>query len=312
MSTLRKRAERPRRGARTSRPAGLGWLSVRSAVVIMLMGFIPSPHDGIVHVGPLPLHAYGLMLALGVLAALKIAERRWAARLHDPREIGAIAVPVVVGGMVGARVYHLFTGYDWSKSGLVGTVEVWRGGLSIWGAVLGGLLALAVVARRRHLDLLGLMDTIGPAVVVAQAIGRFGNYFNQELFGRPTSLPWGLKIDVAHRPAGYTQYATFHPTFLYESVWCLLVFGTIVVAERRFRLRKGQAFAMYVCLYTLGRTWFEALRIDKATRVFGIRFNLLLSAVICVVAAVWFIALGRRKDADLAVQDDTLRAPVEA
>ena len=128
-----------------------------------------------------------------------------------------------------ARAYHLFTGYDWSTGGLIGTVQIWRGGLSIWGAVLGGLLALVFVARRRHLDLVALMDAIAPAVLIGQAIGRFGNYFNQELFGRPTTLPWGLEIDLAHRPAGYTQYATFHPTFLYESLWCLLVFAIIVV-----------------------------------------------------------------------------------
>jgi prolipoprotein diacylglyceryl transferase len=273
--------------------------------VIPSVGFIPSPAHGIVHIGPLPLHAYGLMLALGVLAAAKIAERRWVRQGNDPREIGALAVPVVIGGVVGARVYHLFTGYDWSKGGIVGTVQIWRGGLSIWGAVLGGLVVLIVVARRRDLDLLALMDAIAPAVLIGQAIGRCGNYFNQELFGRPTTLPWGLEIDLAHRPAGYTQYATFHPTFLYESMWCLLVFGIIVLAERRIGLRKGQAFAMYVCLYTLGRTEFEALRIDKATRVFGVRFNLLVSAALCIGGAVWFFVLARRNPPEREERDDT-------
>ena len=206
---------------------------VRLALVISSVGFIPSPAHGIIHIGPLQLHAYGLMLALGVLAAAKVAERRWVRRGNDPADISAIAIPVVVAGVIGARVYHLFTGYDWSTGGLVGTVQIWRGGLSIWGAVLGGLVALVFVARRRHLDLVALTDAIAPAVLIGQAIGRFGNYFNQELFGRPTTLPWGLEIDLAHRPAGYTQYATFHPTFLYESLWCLLVFGIIVFAERR-------------------------------------------------------------------------------
>lgn len=276
-----------------------------------LLGFIPSPAHGIVQIGPLPLHAYGLMLALGVLAAARIAETRWARQGNDPRQIGAIAVPVVIAGVIGARLYHLFTGYDWSTGGIVGTVQIWRGGLSIWGAVIGGLVALVVVARRRRLDLLGLMDAIGPAVVIGQAIGRFGNYFNQELFGRPTTLPWGLKIDIAHRPVGYTQYATFHPTFLYESMWCVLVFGAIVVAERRIGLRKGQAFAMYVCLYTLGRTWFEALRIDKATRVFGVRFNLLVSAALCVCAGAWFVVLARRNGADDALDDGELAPAVD-
>ncbi len=135
---------------------------------------------------------------------------------------------------------------------------------------------------------------MAPGIVLAQAIGRWGNYFNQELFGRPTTLPWGLEIDVAHRPAGYTQYATFHPTFLYESLWCLIVFGILLYAEHRFTLQRGQTFALYVALYCFGRVWFEALRIDEATKIFGIRFNLLLSAVLCVFGTVWFVQLGRK------------------
>lgn len=261
---------------------------------IALTGFLPSPEHGIIHIGPLPLHAYGLMLALGVLAAAKIAEVRWRRMGGDPKVIPEIAVPVVIAGVVGARLYHLFTGYKWSEGGVVGAFEIWKGGLSIWGAVAGGLIAVVVMARVKHVDVLMLMDAIGPAVAVAQAIGRWGNWFNQELFGRPTRLPWALEIDRAHRPAGYTQYATFHPTFLYESLWCLLVFGTIVWLERRVGLRRGQAFALYVAMYTFGRTWFEALRIDEATRIFGIRFNLLLSAVLCVGSTIWFVWLGRR------------------
>jgi prolipoprotein diacylglyceryl transferase len=258
------------------------------------VAFIPSPSNGIVHIGPLPLHAYGLMLAIGVLVATKVAETRWARSGGENKEFGAIVIPVVIAGVIGARVYHLFTGYSWNAGGVVGAFEIWKGGLSIWGAVAGGLIAVVVLARRRHLDTLLLMDAIAPGVVLAQAIGRWGNYFNQELFGRPTTLPWGLKIDLAHRPAGFTQYATFHPTFLYESLWCLLVFGAIVVAERTVGLKRGQAFAMYVAMYTFGRIWFEALRIDDASRIFGVRFNLLLSIVLCVFGVVWFIWLGRR------------------
>jgi prolipoprotein diacylglyceryl transferase len=151
-----------------------------------------------------------------------------------------------------------------------------------------------VLARRRKLDGLVLMDAISPGVVLAQAIGRWGNYFNQELFGRPTTLPWGLEIDKAHRPLGYENYATFHPTFLYESLWCLLVFGTILLVERRFVLKRGQVFALYIAMYTFGRIFFEALRIDDATRIFGVRFNLLLSIALCVFGIVWFVWLGRR------------------
>ncbi len=260
----------------------------------MPLAYIPSPKHGIVHIGPIPLHAYGLMLAIGVLVAYTVAERRWAAKGHDPKEIAQIALPVVIAGVVGARIYHLFTGYKWDQNGIVGAFEIWKGGLSIWGAVGGGAIAVIILSRTRHLDLLGVMDAMAPGIVLAQAIGRWGNYFNQELFGRPTTLPWALKIDPAHRPAGYTQYATFHPTFLYESLWCLLVFGALLWAERRFRLRRGQTFALYVALYTFGRIWFEALRIDDASKIYGIRFNLLLSAALCVAGSVWFFYLGRR------------------
>ncbi len=275
----------------------------------MTVAFIPSPKNGILHIGPIPLHAYGLMLALGVLVAAKVAETRWIRTGRDPKEFSAIVVPVVIAGVIGVRIYHLFTGYSWDAGGIVGAFEIWKGGLSIWGAVGGGLIAVLVLARRRHLPALVLMDACAPGIVLAQAIGRWGNYFNQELFGRPTTLPWGLRIDLAHRPVGYTQYATFHPTFLYESLWCLLVFGTIVFVERRAAskgdpLQRGQVFALYVGMYCLGRIWFEALRIDSAERIFGIRFNFLLSIALSMFGFAYFVWLGRRpRPAAVAARD---------
>jgi prolipoprotein diacylglyceryl transferase len=259
-----------------------------------VIGFIPSPRSGVVNVGPVPLHAYGLMLAIGVLVAAWAAERRWIARGHDGAEFGRLVVPIVVGGVVGARVYHLFTGYSWAEGGLGGAVKVWEGGLSIWGAVAGGLVVAVVLARRRGLPVADLLDSAAPGVVLAQAIGRWGNWFNQELFGRPTTLPWAVEIDPVHRPVGYEEYATFHPTFLYESLWCLLVFGLLVGCERRFRFRPGQTFAAYVALYTAGRIFFESLRIDDATRLLGVRFNLLVSIILCLVGTTAFVMLGRR------------------
>jgi phosphatidylglycerol---prolipoprotein diacylglyceryl transferase len=261
-----------------------------------MVGYIPSPEHGTIGIGPLQLHAYGLMLAIGVLVAAKIADMRWRRTGNDPKVIAEIAIPVVIAGVIGARIYHLFTGYKWSDGGIVGAFEIWKGGLSIWGAVAGGLIAVAFIARRRHLDTLALLDAIGPAVVVAQAIGRWGNWFNQELFGKPSKLPWALEIDPAHRPAGYELVKTFQPTFLYESIWCLIVFATIVWLERHRGLVKGQAFALYVAMYTFGRVFFEAMRVDPASRIFGIRFNLLLSAVLCVAAAAWFVRLERSRN----------------
>ncbi len=200
-------------------------------------------------------------------------------------------------GVVGARVYHLFTGYDWTDGGIAGTIKIWQGGLSIWGAVAGGALGVIFMARKRHLPTMPLLDVIAPGVVLAQAIGRWGNYFNQELFGRPTRLPWALEIDVAHRPTRYLHYATFQPTFLYESLWCLLVFGVLIWAERHFHFVAGQTFALYVALYTFGRFFFELMRSDPATKLFGVRFNAMVSALLCLVGAVWFVVLARRERA---------------
>ncbi len=258
-----------------------------------VLASMPSPSDGVLHIGPLPIHAYGVMIAVGVIVAIRIAERRYARSGNDPSVIAEMGVAVVLAGVIGARVYHLFTGYDWD-GGVLGALKIWEGGLSIWGAVGGGAIAVIVIARRRRIDVFPLMDAMGPSVAVAQAIGRWGNWFNQELFGRPTSLPWGLEIDVHHRPAGYLDEPTFHPTFLYESLWCLLLFATIVAVERRFRLRRGQPMAMYVAMYTFGRFFFENMRVDPASKMLGMRFNALLSAALCIGATVWFVVLGRR------------------
>ena len=198
------------------------------------MAFIPSPTNGIVHIGPVPLHAYGLMLAIGVLVATKVAETRWTRSGRDPKDFNAIVVPVVIVGVVGARVYHSVHRLQLERRRRHRRVRDLEGRPVDLGR--GRRRADRGVRRSRagrNLDAVALMDAIAPGVVLAQAIGRWGNYFNQELFGRPTKLPWALEIDVAHRPPGFTQYATFHPTFLYESLWCLLVFGTILFVERR-------------------------------------------------------------------------------
>ena len=260
-----------------------------------LLAYIPSPAHGILHIGPIPLHAYGLMLALGVVAAIYTSEPRARARGFPPGTIGEVATVVIICGVVGARVYHLFTGYDWSADGITGTIAIWRGGLSIWGAVGGGALGLWWESRRKHLDGVLLFDAIAPCIALAQAIGRWGNWFNQELFGRPSTWPWAVKIDPSHVPAGFKQFHTFQPTFLYESIWCLFIFVLITAIDRNGRLKRGQPLALYVALYTFERTFMELIRIDKATRVFGIRFNALLSAALCIGFTIAFIRLGRRQ-----------------
>lgn len=260
----------------------------------MPLASIPSPDKGVVYLGPLPIRAYGLFIAVGVLVALWLSERRWKARGGDPKVIGDLAVWTIIGGVIGARAYHVISDNqlfrdDWAKA-----FRIWEGGLSIWGAVMGGLLALAIVARVRRLPLLLLMDTLGPTVLVAQAIGRWGNYFNQELFGRPTNLPWGLEIDLDKRPPGYVGHETFHPTFLYECLSNLALYGIILLVERRFRLRQGQTFSLYVTLYCFMRFWYENLRIDPANTIGGLRVNAWVSLVLFAGGLVAFVLLGRR------------------
>jgi prolipoprotein diacylglyceryl transferase len=261
---------------------------------VPVLASIPSPDNGVIDVGPLPLHAYGLLLAIGVLVAAWIAERRWVARGFDGKTFNDMAIWIVVGGVVGARVYHVISDYQLFTDDWLRAFQIWKGGLSIWGVLAGGVIAVIVMTRIKHVETLPLMDCIAPGLLAAQGIGRWGNYFNQELFGGPTDLPWGLEISPANRPAGYLDVATFHPTFLYESLYCLFLLGVILAVERRFRLRKGQMFALYLATYTFGRFFFEHLRVDPANEIAGIRINSWVSAIVCVLSVAWFVWLGRR------------------
>ncbi len=228
---------------------------------------------------------YGLTMAIAIGVAVLIAHKRFSSRNNGSSLIIDVFLPVVISGIAGARIYHLFTGYDWDRDGIAGTIKLRNGGLSIWGAVIGGALMVAFVSRRKKIPFLKLGDSIAVALLVAQAIGRFGNYFNQELFGRELHAPWALEVDILNRPEGFENIATYHPTFLYESLWCLLLAGLIIVLERKVKnCPRGATLATYIGGYCLGRTLFEYLRIDEATKLLGIRFNLMLSVVLCVIA----------------------------
>jgi len=265
---------------------------------IPIPGFIPSPSNGAISIGPISLHLYGLLLAVGVVVATLVAERRWRRWGHNPREISDIAVVVVICGVVGARLYHVATDYQLYYGHWIQVFEIWKGGLSIWGVILGGAAGVLFMCHRRHYDTLGIMDAIAAGLLLAQAIGRWGNYFNQELFGKPTRLPWGLEIALSHRPPGYQQFTTFQPTFLYESLYCLAILGVLVYVERRAVLRRGQSFALYLALYTFGRFWFENLRIDPAHHILGLRVNAWVAMFACVAAIGWFVWLGRHGSID--------------
>jgi prolipoprotein diacylglyceryl transferase len=202
---------------------------------------IPSPRNGAIALGPLELRAYGLMIALDVLAAVALARRRWSARGGNPDDITAIAMWAVPAGLVGARLYHVATDWHRFEGRWWHTLAIWEGGLGIPGGLVGGVVAGVWVARRRGLPVAPLLDVAAPAILVAQAIGRFGNWFNQELFGRPTGLPWGLEIDPAHRPPDFADVATFHPTFLYEATWNLALAAVLIAVERRWHPPPGSS-----------------------------------------------------------------------
>jgi prolipoprotein diacylglyceryl transferase len=264
----------------------------------MVPASIPSPSDGVIDLGPIPLHVYGILLALGVVVAAVMTGRRWARWGRDRREFDDVVVWIVIGGVVGARLYHVATDYEKFEGDWLRVLEIWRGGLSIWGVVAGGLLAVIIVCRVKHIEIPLMADAIAPGLLVAQAIGRWGNWFNQELFGEPTTLPWGLEIDVAHRPAGFGGFATFHPTFLYESLYCLALVALLLWVERRWRVRTGQTTALYLATYCFGRFWLENLRIDDAKVVGGLRINAWVSLLVMAAGIVWFVVAGRRGHVD--------------
>ena len=256
-----------------------------------MFGSIPSPSSR--NLGPF--HMYGVILAIGVLGAVWLAERQWRNRGYPRDGIYDIAFWVVIWGVIGARLYHVVSDYQLFEDDPLRAVQIWRGGLSIWGAVIGGAIAVIVITRRRHLETLAVMDCMAPAIVLAQAIGRWGNYFNQELFGKPSTLPWALQIAPAHRPLAYIQYQTFQPTFLYESLYCLAVFGVLLLVEKRVTLKRGQTFALYIILYTFGRFWFENMRIDTAHHFGPMRLNAWVSLVFFIAGIMWFVWLGRHQ-----------------
>jgi prolipoprotein diacylglyceryl transferase len=230
------------------------------------------------------------MIILGVIVAVWLGERRWVARGGTAGTVLDIAVWAVPFGLVGGRLYHVITDYElyfgknWHP---VGALEVWNGGLGIWGAVAAGTLGAYLGCRRRGISLRAFADAAAPGIALAQAIGRWGNWFNQELYGRPTKLPWAVKIDPAHRPPTTPDIATYHPTFLYESLWCIGVALLVIWAEKRFRLAYGRTFALYVAAYTVGRAWTEWLRVDPAHHILGLRLNDWTALIVFLGAAVY-------------------------
>ncbi|GGD18999.1 prolipoprotein diacylglyceryl transferase [Nocardioides daphniae] len=261
---------------------------------------IPSPDQGVWHLGPVPLRAYALCIILGVVVAVWMGERRWVARGGQPGDVQDLALWAVPFGLVGGRLYHVVTDhqlYFGDGNDPITALYVWRGGLGIWGAIALGALGVVIGARLKGIKVLPFLDALAPGVLLAQGIGRWGNWFNQELYGRPTDLPWGLEIDDAHRPYDYVGAdVVFHPTFLYESLWALAGCLLLLWLDRRRRFAPGQLVALYVMVYTAGRVWIENLRIDSVQYddLLGLRLNSWTSILLFAVALVCFWLLRRR------------------
>ncbi|HVC86720.1 MAG TPA: prolipoprotein diacylglyceryl transferase [Gaiellaceae bacterium] len=255
-----------------------------------MLGFIPSPHTGVVHLGPLQLHMYGLTLLAAILAAIWLTGRRWKAEGGEFELITRVAVWGVAFGVVGARAYHDITSWNevptpkWQ-----GIFEVWKGGLGIWGAIALGGLAGSIVIRRSGADVSKFLDVVAPSLLLAQGIGRIGNWWNQELFGGPTNLPWGLEISPDHRPLQYLDRATFHPTFLYELIWDFIGVGVLLYVARRFTIVAPGLFALYVVWYCFGRFFEELLRIDPAHHIAGLRLNAWVSIFVFAGGLAYFL-----------------------
>ena len=259
---------------------------------------IPSPSKGVWDVFGFPLRAYAVCIIVGIIVGMLIANRRWRARGGTGDSLEMVVVLAVPFGIVGARLYHVITDYQlYFGPGRhpIDALKIWNGGLGVWGAIGFGVLGAYLVARRHQIRFPALLDAAAPGIAVAQGIGRLGNWFNQELFGRPTSLPWGLEIAPDHRPSGFEQYVTFHPTFLYELIWDLGIAVALVLLDRRFRLGHGKVFALYVAFYTMGRFWIEALRIDQVNEIGGFRLNNYTSLIGFVLACVWFAWLVKNR-----------------
>ncbi|KPI07222.1 Prolipoprotein diacylglyceryl transferase [Actinobacteria bacterium OK074] len=267
----------------------------------MNIAYIPSPARGVLHLGPIPLRGYAFCIIIGVFVAVWLGNKRWIARGGRAGTVADIAVWAVPFGLVGGRLYHVITDYelyfsegrDW-----VDAFKVWQGGLGIWGAIALGAVGAWIGCRRRGIPLPAWADTVAPGIAFAQAFGRWGNWFNQELYGRPTDVPWALKITSS---ADGRVPGLYQPTFLYESLWCVGVGFLVIWADRRFTLGHGRAFAVYVAAYCVGRGWIEYLRVDDAHHILGLRLNDWTAMIVFLAAVLYFVLSARKRPGREAV-----------
>ncbi|MEU4257061.1 MULTISPECIES: prolipoprotein diacylglyceryl transferase [Streptomyces] len=273
----------------------------------MDLAYIPSPSTGVINLGPVPLRGYAFCIIIGVFVAVWYGNRRWIARGGTAGTVADIAVWAVPFGLVGGRLYHVVTDYQLYFSegrNWVDAFKIWEGGLGIWGAVALGAVGAWIGCRRRGIPLPAYADAIAPGIALAQAIGRWGNWFNQELYGRPTDLPWALRISEGVNREG----GLYHPTFLYESLWCVGVALLVVWADRRFTLGHGRAFALYVAAYCAGRGWIEYMRVDDAHHILGLRLNVWTAMLVFLLAVAYIVVSARKRPGREAVVEPARKA----
>jgi prolipoprotein diacylglyceryl transferase len=269
----------------------------------MIPAYIPSPSQNGFYIGPLFVHVYGLMYVCAVAAAILVARHRWRKEGGDPDLPSEVALWGFPAGLIGGRIYFLITTPSQIPPHWWGPFAIWKGGLGIWGGIFCGVLGGLYILRKRlsKPDVLRFMDAAAPGLLVAQSLGRIGNYFNQELFGKPSTLPWALKIDPAHRPPHYEQYATFQPTFLYEIIWNLSLAAFLVWLGHHRKIKPPGLFALYVAGYSAFRMFEEQLRIDYSNYFLGMRLNFWIAGALCIAGLVWFVKIqwglpvGRRR-----------------
>lgn len=265
--------------------------------------WIPTPSISSFSVGPLTVHFYALCIITGIAIAIYLGDKRYRRSGGGANVVADVAIAAVPAGIIGGRLYHLITSpdaYFGADGRPMDAFKIWNGGMGIWGAVaLGTLVAWWQHERLRRRGREGLLsfaefaDALAPGLLLAQAVGRLGNWFNGELFGRPTSLPWGLQIPVGLRPEGYEAYSTFQPTFLYEALWCVFVALLLMSLEHKFK--PGQGFLFYVAAYSVGRLFIESLRVDTAHTIAGLRVNIWMSILLVIAASIQFLRAGRRR-----------------
>jgi prolipoprotein diacylglyceryl transferase len=277
-----------------------------------LVAFIPSPSVSGFHLGALFIHYYGLMYVVGITLAIIITRRRWQAMGGAPDLVGDVALWAVPAGIIGGRIYFDITTPADIPHVWYGVFAVWSGGLGIWGGIAGGAIAGIWRVRRAGVSAGMFANAIAPALLVAQAVGRIGNYFNQELFGKPTSLPWALEISTSHRPAGYLGSATFQPSFLYELIFDLAWAAALVWLGHHRKIRPWGLFALYVAGYSAYRIFEETIRIDSSEHFLGLRLNFYVATILTLVGIGWFIVAQRRSAQDQTAQAAEAAAPAAA